>query len=413
MPLPALPAGALVRHVHGQVGGAGGPHGYLANLRWAVYENRVAGIDITDVPVWGKWNWRSKLWHALDQVRGVRGLLHRMFGEFQMRFRRSLREWDSNYDMVGPAECNRLLACDLLFVHDTFLARRLARLAPAGCRERVVLVSHAPTYIANQIAAYVMPDADPGDWADASLVRSVRDLENETFELVRAVAWPYAAAHEGYSDYANLEAQGRVRSVGIVTGVPSPQPRRARAATRTEWGVGDRPVALFMGRPHPDKGFDRFLDWAETGHGDDWVFAFAGNPATRWKREIRGVQLLGYQSDNGAAYRAADLVLIPNRTSFLDIGLLEALSLGVPTATTATGGHREVLRRVPELIEIPTGDARTSWAAVVDAWRTRSTPEAAAARRKAWEERYSPRAFVRAHLEASLALLEGRAWPPE
>lgn len=407
-----LPQGARVRHVHFRVGGNGGPHGYLANLSRAAADLAVP-FDVRSLGLEPRLGARDRFDRFCESIPGLRWILHRSHGEFGLRFRYAVREWRSNLGGLDRAGAEALVDCDLLFVHDVFLAEELVKLVPRAARERVVLVSHAPTWVAYQIAGKLVPETPQEDWSAAEPVRRLRERELATCECVRAVLWPYRSAQAGYPGYAESEAAGRSRSVGVVTGVPRPEPRTDPRELRRSWGIDSRRVALFMGRAHPDKGFHRFVAWARAARGAGWTFAFAGQDSERWTCDLSSVHRLGYQSDNGAAYLAADLVLVPNRNSYLDIGLLEGLALGVPIATTATGGHGDVLKRVPEVIEIPEGEPERVWPLLAERYEAAATAASRQARRDAWRRLYSPEAFVRAHVAASRALLENRPWPPE
>jgi glycosyltransferase involved in cell wall biosynthesis len=407
-----LPPGVRVRHIHFQVGGNGGPHGYLGNLSRAAADLAVP-FDIRPLGLERRPGARDRFDKICESIPGLRGLLHRSLGEFGLRFRYAVRDWRSSLGGLDRTRAQALVDCDLLFVHDVFLAEELVRLVPQAARERVVLVSHAPTWIAHQIAATLAPDIPLEELARARPVGRRRERELATCEAVRAVLWPYRSAQAGYPGYAESEAAGRSRSLGVVTGVPRPEPRTDPRELRRSWGIDSPRVALFMGRAHPDKGFHRFVAWAAAARGTGWTFAFAGEDPKRWTCDLSSVHKLGYQNDNGAAYLAADLVLMPNRNSYLDIGLLEGLALGVPIATTATGGHRDVLKRVPEVIEIPEGEPERVWPVLAERYEAAATDAARQARRKAWQHWFSPEAFVRAHVAASRALLENRPWPPE
>ncbi len=407
-----LPPGARVRHVHFRIGGSGGPHGYLANLSRAAADLGVP-FDVRSLGLELRLGARERFDKFCESIPGLRWILHRSHGEFGLRFRYAVREWRSNLGGLDRARAEALVDCDLLFVHDVFLAEELVKLVPRAARERTVLVSHAPTWIAHQIAATLVPELPLEELARAGPVRRLRERELAACEAVRAVLWPYRSAQAGYPGFAESEGAGRSRSIGVVTGVPRPEPRTEPRELRRSWGIDSPRIALFMGRAHPDKGFHRFAAWAAAARRTDWTFAFAGDDPKRWNCDMSSVHKLGYQTDNGAAYLAADLVLMPNRNSYLDIGLLEALALGVPIATTATGGHRDVLKRVPEVIEIPEGEPEHVWPLLAERCEAAATEASHQTRRDAWRRWFSPEAFVRAHVAASRALLENRPWPPE
>jgi glycosyltransferase involved in cell wall biosynthesis len=405
---------ALVRHVHTRITPGGGPQGYLHNLQGAIGDRKDWGdvrLEVTTLPPMGSIpgsGWVHRTVDFLAQIPGLRRLNYELQGEFALRFKHAVRGWRANYAAVDRGVCEQLLTCDLLVVHDTFLAERLVACSPRESRAKVALVTHAPVFYAHQIAGDILPDAREEEWRDEQVVRSLRRRELATMQSVRAVIWPFTEAQEGYGDWAVLVAAGDARNAFARTGVPRPATASARESTRSSWGVAESDrVALFMGRPHPDKGFGRFLEWAEAARrkNSGWTFVFAGQEPKHSRRDLSAIRCLGYQSDNGGAYLAADLVVIPNRHAYLDIGLLECLALGVPVAATAVGGHRCVLRLLPPICTIADGEPGEVWSRLEQAAVEMARPESRQARVDLWMKLFSPGPFVEEHLAVAAALL--------
>ena len=405
-----------VRHVNQRVAPGGGPHGYLHNLRQAVARHGSGdGIEIEVAEAWARPRGPSPAARArrflLEDMPILRRIRFELRGEFALRFERAVGEWKIQYQGLERAAARALFECDLLFAHETFLAERLVQLCPREARQKLVLMTHAPTFYAHQLAGDVAPDENQAALVESRPVRELREQELEVMQAVRAVAWPSVSAQEGYRDWQALYDRGAARTAFVATGVPQPEARASREETRRQWQVEpDQRVALFMGRPHPHKGFDRFVDWADwTRRGGDrsWVFVFAGPKPKRSQRDLTALRRVGYQQDNGAAYLASDLAVFPNRYSYLDIGLLECLSLGATAATTATGGHKDVLGLCAAMPVIPEGGAAECWPALsAEAERARADPARDARYRSLWEERFSLRPFVLGHAAAARGILE-------
>jgi glycosyltransferase involved in cell wall biosynthesis len=270
-------------------------------------------------------------------------------------------------------------------------------------------MTHSPSFVAHQIAAGLLPEADESAWRDAPCVARLRREELEVMQAARAVAWPVPGAHEAYPEWRELVRAGRGRDLYVRTGVPRPEPRAEPRALRERWRIEpSQRVALFMGRPHPHKGFDRFVEWADLcrrAGGEAWVFVFAGPDPRSSRRDLSAVRAVGFEPDNAAAYLAADLVLLPNRCSYLDIGLLECLALGAPVAASPTGGHRDVMSLCRSLPAIADGDAASSWPAVEGLAAEAADSGRRERHREAWRSLFSPEPFLREHLAAAAAAL--------
>jgi glycosyltransferase involved in cell wall biosynthesis len=407
-----------VRHLHFRVEPGGGPHGYLFNLRQAAASAGERGPVTLEIealvpsrqpgapPL-------ARLRALLESTPGLRRLNWELRGEFALRFERGAREWQRNWDGIGRAECRAQFECDLLFAHDIFLAQRLVRFCPRESRERLVLMTHAPSFAAHQIAGDLLPDAPEASWRDEPCVRRLRERELEVMQAARAVAWPSPGAREGYPEWMELARRGSARDVYVRTGVPRPVPKAGSRELRERWGVpAGRKVALFMGRPHPHKGFDRFVDWADGARrvgAREWTFVFAGAPPKWSRRDLSALHAVGYERDNAAAYLAADLVLLPNRHSYLDIGLLECLALEAAVVASPTGGHRDVMRLCPSLPAIPDGAPEASWAALESLNGEAGSTARRRAHGEAWGRHFSPETFLREHRAAAEAVLAAHA----
>jgi glycosyltransferase involved in cell wall biosynthesis len=388
----------------------GGPYGYLYNLRQAVAEfGHASPIDFAvHVP--------SPVDRVLTAFRtkatsAFAGLRRRVGGgsavpppleTFEEAFAALWRSWKASYERVTDAmDAAALFECDFLCVHSTFIAERLVALYPEKAKERLILVPHAPAYYAYQVAGAVRPWADQAELYQERCVQETAAAELDIMQRARAVLWPFEGAQEGYPGWFERYKSGSATSVFAETGVPRPVARTAARQLREQWGIRpDQRLVLFIGRAHPHKGFPRFADWAERyrSRGEDHVvFVFAGPPPPPG-RALSAILDVGWQDDPAAAYQAADLVVIPNTYSDLDIGLLQALSLGAPLAISATGGHRDFSRLCPDMPVIPDGTADAVLPVLERMLEDYAKDEG---RRRAfvqlWQERFSLLPFVRNH----------------
>jgi len=318
----------------------------------------------------------------------------------RVRRTRTPIDWlNATFSWIGRAEASRMFATDLLVVHSTLLAERLIRMCPEQAASKLILMTHSPTFLVHEVAVAGNPGVPEAELRDEPFVRAMVARELEVMQSARAVLWPCAEAQMGYPDWWELFQAGRVRSIYAETGTSRPVPKASSQAMRESWGIApERKVALFIGRPHAHKGFDRFADWADLNRkrGDSrWTFVHCGNSAGA-NRDLSAITLAGYVTDNGAAYLAADLILIPNRHSYFDLGALEAISLGGKLALSPSGGHGYLTRTCPSVPVIPDDGAESSW----DALEKIAAEYAADERRSqalvaAWQERFSLAPFYR------------------
>jgi glycosyltransferase involved in cell wall biosynthesis len=187
-------------------------------------------------------------------------------------------------------------------------------------------------------------------------------------------------------------------------GGDAPMPGRAAEAL-AERAPGQR-VALYAGRLAPNKGLDLVLDAA--GVSPRWLFLIAGDGddaerlRERAARErLENVRFLGWVPNSAiaAVYDAADLVLLPFlREEPLSRGMVEALSRGRALAATAHGGPLDAVEdgRNGALFAPEPGALAAALARLEQA----DLAALGARSRAIYEERFSPRGAVRAHLDA-------------
>ena len=357
-----------VRHLYHEIKPGGGPGGYLHNLLEA---QRLHGpdddyeLEVSDGAKLRS-DARSNLLRLVRRFRTDLLSQTPRFGaraEHRKNTRVLIDYLDTTYAGITRSDATRFFETDVLIVHSTLLASRLQRLCPEIAARKLVLMTHSPTFLAYELAVAMNPGVPEAELVQEPYVRSLVARELRIMQAARAVLWPCEESQIGYPDWWQLFRDGKTSNVYAETGTQRPSAKASREEMRSAWGVpNDRRVALFIGRAHPHKGFDRFVDWADWNRSRsnrEWEFVHCGG-ASQVARDLSAISEAGYVSDNGAAYLAADLVLIPNTYSYFDLGLLEAISLGTRVAIAPTGGHGYLARRY-SVPTIPDGPAEEVW----------------------------------------------------
>ena len=130
----------------------------------------------------------------------------------------------------------------------------------------------------------------------------------------------------------------------FVAAMPAAPLPRASLATPE-----DAPLALALGRLHPNKGFDTLL--AALAEVPDLHLWLAGEGALRGALErqahalgiARRVRFLGWREDGPALLAAADFLVCPSRHEPLGNVVIEAWAAGRPVVATASEGPRALI----------------------------------------------------------------------
>jgi glycosyltransferase involved in cell wall biosynthesis len=403
-----------IKHLHNMIGGKGGPAGYLGFLSQAI--DRFG--DLRDIQV------------SIEQPSPASHVEHSSFSkmlppnqiteilENKLRddevdpITSSLKRWFCNtceyLSQISPSDCKDFFDCDLLVVHNVFAAGRIAQLCPEETQAKLLLMTHSPTYLSQEVASYWVPMATDEQVSCNTLVQALIAYETFIMRSLRAVVWPCKESQEGYGLWSQLYRDGLVKTLFAETCVPLPIVPFHPSDLRRDWEIqpGQR-VALFVGRPHKHKGYHQFLALArsakESGNSN-WVFVHAGNwPEPAYDNSL--IRHVGFQPFQGPLYLAADLVLVPNQFSYFDIGALEAIGLGARIAISPTGGHKHLLNVCPGIPSIPVFDEAPQL--LLDdlhelydkePWRKEQS-------KVCWENRYDIKHFLRYHLAAYQELL--------
>ena len=147
---------------------------------------------------------------------------------------------------------------------------------------------------------------------------------------------------------------GSIRDVfnGVSVKLPEPAERAAtRQQLRQELGLSDAdPVAIFAGHNFRRKGLPRLFEAMARPETQPWRLLVAGKdriaPYLRYAKRLGiadKVRFLGARSDVRRLYLAADVCVLPTYYDPCSRTILEALSLGVPSITTAYDGSADCI----------------------------------------------------------------------
>lgn len=247
--------------------------------------------------------------------------------------------------------------------------------------------------------------------ADTALIA---DLEREALTRAAAVhANSRALAARCSADYG-VPAE---RIVHVPYGIDTNRFRPTPSTLRESWGVGARPVALFVGRMEPRKGIDtlvpaftdlarRMPDATLVVAGPDTAGGAGRSSQRQWMSDTwaaagvtaNRVRVLGpvAPADLPALYSAADVMVAPSPYEAFGLVYLEAMACGTAAIGCAAGGVPEIITDGVTGRLVPPGDAPALAAALAQVLTdTALRRRLGAAGRAVVERNYSLDAVVR------------------
>jgi UDP-glucose:(heptosyl)LPS alpha-1,3-glucosyltransferase len=228
---------------------------------------------------------------------------------------------------------------------------------------------------------------------------------------------PIVAALSGYMqrqlERAYALPSGFIRNIfnGVTIQLPEPAERAAtRHHLRQELGLNSAVlVAIFAGHNFRRKGLPRLLEALARPEAAGWRLLVAGKdkigPYLRYAKRLgiaEKVRFLGPRSDLRQLYLTADVCVLPTYYDPCSRTVLEALSLGLPSITTAYDGSADCIREGDHGFVLQSPEDVEALAQALQ----RLAPESIRQRilRNALELR--PRLSMRRHAEEIVALYE-------
>ncbi|MDN0068604.1 glycosyltransferase family 4 protein [Collinsella ihumii] len=309
----------------------GGPCGYLYNLQSGL-ESLGASDRVDFLPPChtGAFGFiRSKLWDKAPL-------------SLRERYRR-LKQKSDYETLLSAQSSNASLIFNYAQVHFH------SPVSLYQCREElskyegtVILTSHSPC--ACHIELFDSISTEYGE-RFASECGDLSVIDEYAFNRADILVFPTEYSVEPYLNswprFAEIIKNKRL--MYLLTGIKEPSPKVERSSVRELYNIPESAfVVCYTGRHNEIKGYDLLKEAAEPlleSH-PNIVFLVAGKQAP-----LRGIDHsrwieAGWTDDPHSLMRASDLFVLPNRETYFDLVLLEALAVGIPVLATRTGGNK-------------------------------------------------------------------------
>lgn len=180
-----------------------------------------------------------------------------------------------------------------------------------------------------------------------------------------------------------------------------PQSVQSRAELKSQLGLKERQLVLFVGRLHEPKNVIGMVEaWslALPKLEETWDLVIVGEGPERSKvnaycqaQSITDrVHMVGYHTNVSQWLGAADLFVLPSWFEGMSNALLEAMACGLATVSTAVSGTKELVAQTETGIVVPIGDMPAFAAAIVEMAKDEARRKRAGAiARQIIEQRFS------------------------
>lgn len=306
----------------------GGPSGYLYNLYAGANEIEIFPdfIYLVDNKVGNETNSANKnniLTKVKEMFPAIREFLY--FFKQGNIFKKKLGETIKKYDLIHVHTTETLLYLRWFCKY----------------KGKVVFTPHRPEKVRDELLEVMCRKKKGtyrllGKWYDY--------LESQSYRLADIFIFPSKGAMGIYKSFPGFNKYSKGKKIKyLYTGIREKKVSLSRDEYRRKNHIEENAfVIAFIGRHNAIKGYDRLVDIFPKLEENGVEFIIAGKIENENYPHNKRWHELGYITDTQNLMNASDVVVIPNRNTYFDLVILEALSLGKIVITSNTGGNIDI-----------------------------------------------------------------------
>lgn len=178
------------------------------------------------------------------------------------------------------------------------------------------------------------------------------DMEKKSYKVADGFIFPSPGAKEIYNKFPGFIEGSKDKPIEYVyTGINKKEITISREDYRKNHNISlDKFVITFIGRHTEIKGYDRLVKAYPELKKHEIEVVVAGAESSIQHPDDEGWKELGYINDAQNLMNASDVVVIPNRNTYYDLVIVEALSTGSVVISSDTGGNIDISQKTDGLI---------------------------------------------------------------
>lgn len=209
---------------------------------------------------------------------------------------------------------------------------------------KVVLTSHSPTLLSNEII-----DSDLTDFEKKHIMwyyKHLIKMDEYSFNRADFIFFPCEEAEEPYyhawNKFKGIRQNSRQKFKYLLSGIEPCHAKMSRSEVRRMYDIPeDAFVISYVGRHNEIKGYDllKYIGSKLLESPNTYVLvAGKEEPLKRYAHD-RWIEV-GWTNDPHSLIAASDVFVLPNRETYFDLVMLEILSLGKIVVANKTGGNK-------------------------------------------------------------------------
>lgn len=210
----------------------------------------------------------------------------------------------------------------------------------------IILTSHTPKPPYLEYIEDILSPKDLGVLGKG-IEQKLSEIDEYAFNRANYVVFPSPEAEDPYINnwqfYRDFSESNKNKYKYLLSGIEPRHARLNREEVCNKYGIPeDAFIISFAGRHNNTKGFDilKLIGEKLLNEDNNVYFLIAGTEAPlKGLTNKRWIEA-GWTKDPHSIIAASDLFLLPNKETYFDLIMLEALSLGTPILASETGGNR-------------------------------------------------------------------------
>lgn len=311
----------------------GGPRGYLYNLDKGLKQIEDDEVEICYLPD-----------HAKEKYKASFNKLPKAVKQFYFDHVMLKRTKHLLADSVGHYATIDINKYDLIHFHSS-LTLLSVRDSLKDYRGIVLLTNHSPK---PQHKEWIEDVISIREYQRHSIIyNQLSELEARAYNLADYIVFPCEEAEEpcinNWSLYREIKEKNKQKYRYILTGTGLPLKTLNREEVCQKYNIPeDTFIINYVGRHNSTKGYDSLLKIGEKilEKHKNVYFLIAGKEGPLYGLNHERWIEVGWINDPGTYYSSSDIFILPNKETYFDLVMLEALASETVILASKTGGNK-------------------------------------------------------------------------
>lgn len=256
-----------------------------------------------------------------------------------------LSEWEIPENLITEELLSKIEKAGVFVSHSMTFSKYWIKEAPV--RAKHYIFNHSPVDGTSETVSGLVHKGMPKKYI-CDITKKFAEIELDVYDKVNGIFVPCKDSLESYFIFDNdlrkrfEKIINSKRIIEIPTGIPE---LKVNVKMVKKHGIPENKIIVgYFGRYNPHKGYDIFCDVARASQSDGELFFISAGKENPFKAphlsNFKDLGMLDKLTELPYYMNLCDIVLIPNRATFFDLVILEAMSLSKCVLTSNTGGNK-------------------------------------------------------------------------